>query len=322
MKVLITGANGVLGRQCVSTLLSAGHQVTAFDIPKARKRAVRQHHERLSWKFGDIRQEEDWLGLIPGQEAIIHFASMLPPTTEEHPEQAFQVNVEATKNLLSAAQATQEKPLFVYPSSVSIYGKSKSTRPMTIDDPIHAEDAYTSHKITCEEMVRQSGLPWSILRIGVALAPSLSQANSGAIQTLFHISPEQPLEYIHPKDVAVAVINLLNREEAWQKILLLGGGASCQIDHGTLLRASLNGALGIEPLPADIFGEEPYYTHHLDTSESQALLTFQNHTFTDHCHGLKVNCSWLRKCVWPFRGMVRWWLISQSPYGPRKINLS
>ncbi len=283
-------------------------------MPSAKKRLRRKTHEHLTWHYGDIRRESDWNTLIAGQDVILHFASILPPATEDQPEQSHEINVEGTRKLIAAALAVADKPIFVYPSSVSVFGKSNSTRWMTAEDSVCAEDAYTSHKIACEKMVKESGLPWSILRIGVALAPSLSQANSGAIKTLFHISPSQPLEYIHPADVALAISHLLKRPEAWQKILLLGGGASCQIDHGTLLRATLEQALGIAALPSDVFGEKAYYTHHLDTSESQALLEYQEYSFEDHCAALRLHCAPLRKLLWPFRGLIRRWLMAQSPY--------
>jgi nucleoside-diphosphate-sugar epimerase len=314
MKILITGGTGVLGRACISALIGVGHEVTAFDLPSPRKHRSLKKRERLTWHYGDIRREEDWQPLLEGQDAILHFASILPPNSEQDPEQAFAVNVEGTQRLLMAAARMNKKPLFVFPSSVSIYGKSKSTQKKTAADPVFAEDAYTSHKIQCEKQVKNAGLPWSILRVGVALEPSLAQASRGAIKTLFHISPHQPLEYIHPGDVALAISHLLKRPEAWQKVLLLGGGASCQIDHGTLLRATLEQGLGIAQLPSHLFGESAYYTHHLDTSESQALLEYQEYSFADHCAALRLHCAPLRRLLWPFRGIVRRWLMAQSPY--------
>ena len=73
MKILITGANGFVGRPLSQHLISAGHQVVG---------AVRTHDsflvvnpQILFTAIGDIDEITDWQDCLGGVECVIHLAN-------------------------------------------------------------------------------------------------------------------------------------------------------------------------------------------------------------------------------------------------------
>ena len=83
MKILVTGACGYKGSILVPKLLSAGHDVIAFDIMWFGNHL--QRHARLTIVEGDVRNIES----VPltGVDAIIHLSSVAnDPCSELDPK--------------------------------------------------------------------------------------------------------------------------------------------------------------------------------------------------------------------------------------------
>ncbi|NRB41141.1 MAG: hypothetical protein HRU20_22160 [Pseudomonadales bacterium] len=89
-----------------------------------------------------------------------------------------------------------------------------------------------------------------------------------------NVKADNPLEYVHPEDVALVVCKAIDNEEAIGKVLIIGGGPSCQVKQRELLSTAFN-ALALN-LPFSSHGEESFYTHWMDTTQSQRLLQFQS----------------------------------------------
>lgn len=320
MRVLVTGACGSLGRAIGRACLAAGHQVTGFDLPgRARERRARHEGRGVAWRSGDVRSEADLAAAVAGQEAVIHGAAILPPASEARPDLAHAVNVGGTEALLRVAAASPLRPLVVYPSSITVHGDQQHRPPpRRADEPVAPSDHYTRHKVACEAMLRGSGRPWSILRIGVSVEPREAKVSPAVLRMLFEVASTCRLEYVHPDDVGRAVANLLERPAAWNRVLLLGGGPSCQVRYRDLLDAGL-AAIGLRPLPEAAFGTAGYYTDFMDTEESQALLDYQRHSFEDYRVASRHALRHLRVALWPVRPLVRAAILRYSrPWRERR----
>ena len=79
---------------------------------------------------------------------------------------------------------------------------------------------------------------------------------------------------------ATALANALECDAVWGKVLLLGGGPTCQTTYGEYLGTMLT-AMGIGPLPNEAFTTAEYCTDWLDTEESQRLLQYQRASCDD-----------------------------------------
>ncbi|MBX3012364.1 MAG: NAD-dependent epimerase/dehydratase family protein [Caldilineaceae bacterium] len=123
--IFITGASGEVGHALVKRLAAQGtNQLLTMDIRAlpADVRALTTHIE------GDLLNERLLARLVSEYEidVIYHLAALLSTRSEITPEEAHQVNVEATMALLRlAAEESQWRGRavqFIFPSSIAIYG--------------------------------------------------------------------------------------------------------------------------------------------------------------------------------------------------------
>ena len=137
-KVLLTGANGFLGKEIIKTL---ENELKFFT---------------LSRNFGDYQISLD--KQIPNFEEsfdlIIHAAGKAHtvPRTESQKKEFYEVNVLGTQNLLLGLEKKDFPNYFVFISSVSVYGKKFGCN-INEDYMLNAKDAYGLSKIEAERII-------------------------------------------------------------------------------------------------------------------------------------------------------------------------
>ncbi len=311
MKILLTGAFGNLGLSTLEELLRQGHEVRCFVRPhRVNRRIASPFRGKIELVQGDVRQPDDLIRAVQGQEVIIHLAYMLPPPSEDHPDEARAINIDGTRNLLDAARSLSRPPRFFFASSFDVFGYTQDQPPpRKVTDPVQATDHYSSHKITCEEVVKSSGLPWSIFRF--ADIPPLGLRSPHPV--MFRIPLANRFEVIHTWDAGLAVANGIRSDEIWGKTLLIGGGPGCQIYYRDYLGRMLD-MMGIGRLPESAFGTEPYCTDWLDTEESQRLLNYQRYSFDDIMEQLTRLVGFQRRLTALVRPIARWYILRMSPF--------
>jgi nucleoside-diphosphate-sugar epimerase len=118
MKILVTGACGYKGTVLVPKLLTAGHEVVAFDIMWFGNHLA--PHPKLRVVEGDVRD----IGSVPldGVDAVIHLSSVAnDPCSDLDPKLTWEISCLATMQLADKA-ARVGIPHFIYASSGSVYG--------------------------------------------------------------------------------------------------------------------------------------------------------------------------------------------------------
>jgi len=213
------------------------------------------------------------------------------------------VNVEGTRCLISCAEIENPSMRFIFPSSVTVFGlPSRNEAPRTALDSVEPTDHYTDHKLICETMLKQSQLEWCILRVGVSVDSRTLRTDWATFRKLLQVRADNPLEYVHPKDVAFAMCQALTALEAPKKVLLIGGGQDCQITQRQFLGAAMS-ACGLT-LDSDVFGQDAFYTHWMNTEESQRILQYQMHYFSDYINEMQVALKRVRILLTPVRPIV------------------
>jgi len=316
LRVLLTGAFGNLGQSTLDELLLLGHQVRCFDVrTRSNERAARRRAAQAEVVWGDLRRREDVLAAVQDQERVIHLAFILPrlssngASTEARPEWAREINVGGTRNLLDALQTLAHRPRIVFASSQAVFGPTQHLPPpRTAAELVAPSDHYTRHKVECEQMVRESGLPWTVLRLPATL-PLAIRLDPG----LFDVPLDNRIEFGHTRDVGAALARAVACEGVWGKTLLIGGGTRCQLTYEELV-ARLLEAMGVGMLPKEAFAQAPYCTDWLDSSESQALLHYQTRSVDDYAREMVAMLAYRRYLIRCFRPLVRAWLLHQSPY--------
>lgn len=315
MKVLLTGAFGNVGLHALRELLAQGHSVRCFDVAnKENRRRARQVAGRFEVVWGDLRRPAEVAQAVRGQDAIVHLAFVIPKLSvtgvgsEQRPDFAREVNVGGTLNLLAAAKASPRQPSFVFTSSLHVFGRTHHLPPpRRVSDPVQPVEHYAWHKVTCEEMVKSAGLRWAILRLGASM-PIRLIIDAG----VFDVPLDNRIEYVHGRDVALALANTLRTEAVWGKTWLIGGGPTCQLLYRDMATQVLD-AFGVGMLPDWAFSTTPFSTDWLDTSESQQVLRFQGHSLQDYVADVRVALGFKRQAVVALRPLIRRHLLRLSP---------
>jgi len=316
MRILLTGAFGNIGISALEKLIAQGHSVTCFDVKtKANQKAARRFGGRAEVIWGDLRSPEDVAAAVADQDVVVHLAFVIPKLSvtgvgcEDRPDWARGINVGGTQNLLQAMKVQPRPPQLIFSSSMHVYGNTQNQRPpRRVSDPVHGADHYTRHKVECERMVRQSGLRWAILRFAAAFPLSL-RPDPG----MFDVPLDNRMEFVHTRDVGLAIANAVSSDRVWGKTLHIGGGPRCQF-YFREMAARLLETMGIGMLPEEAFAKEPFATDWLDTAESQRILQYQRNSFGDYVQELASMMGYRRFLVRLVRPIVRRWVLSKSPY--------
>ena len=316
MNVLVTGAFGNIGTYTLNELLKQGHKVSAFDLKTSKnKRKVKRFRSAIQVFWGDIRRPEDLRSAVWGQDVVIHMAAVIPHlsatgvNSEDQPDFAEEVNVGGTRNVIDAILEQPWRPRLILGSSLHVFGRTQQMQPpRRITDPVSPVEHYARHKVQMEHMVRNAPLVWSIFRFAAALPVRLI-IDPG----MFNVPLNNRIEYVHPRDIAVALTNALSCEHVWGRTLLIGGGEACQLYYRDMMKEVL-GAAGLDLLPEEAFAQEEFSTDWLDTEESQRLLNYQRRTLKDYTAELKAKLGVLRYFVVMLRPLIQRWLLKRSPF--------
>jgi nucleoside-diphosphate-sugar epimerase len=314
MKVLLTGAFGNIGFSALQELLLQGHTVCCFDQKKRRtEKRARLVGDKVQVIWGDLRRSEEVAAAVQDQEVIVHLGYVIPPDIEEDLEMAQQVNMDGTRYILEAAQQLTQPPKILFGSSLDVFGYTQNQPPpRKVSDPVQVTDEYTKHKLYCEAQVRNSDLVWSIFRF--ADVPPLAPRRPHPI--MYRIPLATRFEMLHTYDAGLAIANGIMCAEIWGKVLLIGGGSTCQVLYRDYLGRMLD-AMGIGMLPERAFGHDPYCTDWLDTEESERLLHYQRHSFDEIIQDVvKYNAppAPIKQLMPLLRPLVRRWILGLSPY--------
>ncbi|MEA2016751.1 MAG: NAD(P)-dependent oxidoreductase [Actinomycetota bacterium] len=316
MDVLLTGAFGNVGKFTLQELLKKGCRVRVFELKTpANEKIYKKFEKDIEIIWGDITNKKDVERAVANQDTVIHLAFVIPSLTEKRPNWTWEINVEGTRNLLNAMRALPVKPRIIFASSVSVFGKTNHLKPpRKISDPVMPTDNYSHHKVACEQLIKISGLDWTILRLGAVLGVSLCDMDP----LLFSVPPDTRIELIHAHDAGIAFANSVTKENIRCRTLLIGGGKSCQMCQGDFVSRILE-FIGIGMLPEQAFSTEPFYLDWMDTSESQKLLDYQHRRLEDFLNDIRKHLGFKRKLIRIFRPFIRYWLLNKSPY-LRKAN--
>ncbi len=316
MNVLLTGPFGTIGTRVLNELLARQHCVTCFDLDnKTNRKIAVSYGDRIRMVWGDITDATSVNNAVAGQNAVIHLAAIIPPLSEEKPSIAEKVNVQGTKLVIDAIAQQTSMPLMVFPSSISVHGFSnKRQPPCKTDMPLEAKDNYAGHKIACENFLRASNIPWVILRIGACVDAMNDKIGDRAamMRHMFTLHPDTRIEYLHPRDAATAMAAAIEKPEVVGKTLFLGSGKNSQTSWLEFVNITPR-AMGLRDLTSDDFGVEPYYTDWMDTTESQQLLQFQHLGMEAYKRELAHQWRYKRFLIFPFRWLIRRYMLSFSP---------
>ncbi len=154
MRILVTGGTGFVGRNVAGELRRRGHEVVLLARnPKSPRVAgfARQHQAEL--RRGDVTDASSLADVCTAIDGVIHLVGIISETRRQTYET---VHIEGTQYILKAASRAGIRK-FVHMSALG-------TRP-------DACARYHQSKWAAEELVRSSGLDWTIFRPSIIYGP-------------------------------------------------------------------------------------------------------------------------------------------------------
>ncbi|MGN9842293.1 SDR family oxidoreductase [Nonomuraea sp. H19] len=192
MRILVTGATGMLGSALVPALVKAGHQVRALS------RAKRESRGNVEWAWGDLISGNGLAEAVHGADAVAHLA-----TSGRKGRGA--VDIPGTRLLIIAARDAGVRHLLL----TSVVGADR------------VPAGYLRYKLEAERLVAESGLGWTILR-ATPFHQWLDQRLRDAVSLpVLPVDPTVPWQPVHTGEVA-----------ARAAALLAAGPQSTEIDYG------------------------------------------------------------------------------------------
>lgn len=225
-RVLVTGANGLLGPWLIKDLIANGAQVVALvrDLLPQSLFHTTQLDTQITVCFGELEDYPVLLRILNeqnidtifhlGAQAIVGYANRSPIST-------FTANIAGTWNLLEACRLSPWVKRIVIASSDKAYGEHK-TLPYDEEAPLQGRHPYDVSK-SCADLIAQSyiatyNLPVCITRCGNFFGGGDLHFNRlvpGTVTSL--LAEQQPIirsnglfvrDYIYVKDVSDAYITL------------------------------------------------------------------------------------------------------------------
>lgn len=207
MKILVTGSNGLIGKEVARNLKERNIEVVEY---------TRQNGK-------DILQPTELKKAMKGCAAVIHLAAEINENAGK--ETLWKTNVQGTKNVMDAA-AENKISRVVFTSSVGVYGNQPGIK--NEETPLEAETEYEKTKIEAEKIIEgyQELVSYTILRSALVLGP-----NSYWKQIAKAIKQNKPLpaegnntwQMIYYKDLANAILFLLFLDAAENETFVVAG---------------------------------------------------------------------------------------------------
>lgn len=209
--VLITGANGFVGRAVCAKAAARGLAVGA-----ATRSPCRFSGETENIVVGDIDANTLWQAALNGCQAVVHAAArvhVMADTAANPLDEFRRVNVQSTLNLAEQAAAAGVMR-FVFISSVKVNGEATLPgHPFQADDEPAPLDAYGISKMEAErglrELAARTGMDVVIIRPPLVYGPGV-RANFAAMMRWLRRGVPLPLGAIHNQRSLVALDNLVD----------------------------------------------------------------------------------------------------------------
>ncbi|MCT1954637.1 MULTISPECIES: NAD-dependent epimerase/dehydratase family protein [Dermabacter] len=171
MKVLVTGASGMLGGEVAKRLRDAGHEVSAF---QRRPAGI----EGITDVCGSLTEADQVRRAVDGNDAVVHLAAKVSISGPEEEYRA--INIEGTRNVVNALRAQGGGKLVNTSSpSVAHFGEAIVGLDATAPEPTRARGPYARTKAAAELVAMEAdgndGILVTTLRPHIVWGPGDTQ---------------------------------------------------------------------------------------------------------------------------------------------------
>ncbi|MBU3948460.1 MAG: SDR family oxidoreductase [Proteobacteria bacterium] len=290
--ILITGANGFVGRALCAQMLIKGWDIRAS--VRSRDNIQSLPGEVEITETGSIGPDTDWSVALANVEAVIHLAGrvhVMDDLTSDPLSEYRIVNTAGTERLARCAALSGVR-LFVFISTIKVNGEGKPT-PYTEEDIPEPQDPYGTSKWEAEEKLKliadQTGMKIVIIRAPMIYGP---EVRANFLRLLKAVDKGMPLpvagiknkrSMIYLGNLVDIIINCIANNKTEQMTYLVSDGEDMSTPE---LVRQMAKSLG---KPARLF-YVPLFMLRLG-----GLLTGKSHTIERLVDSLAVDSSKIRK---------------------------
>jgi dihydroflavonol-4-reductase len=215
MRLLVTGASGLLGANVVEMLLFYGYEVNV--LLRKTSNTIGLQGLKVNIRYGDLQDEESIRMAALDCRGIIHCAANTKQwntSREEHD----MVNLVGTKKIIQAAvRASVQRLVFV---------STANTFPLLNEQPFPLDTPYVSSKKAAEDYVlNQDHVEAMVINPSFMIGARDAKPSSG--QAVLHYLNQNPVftpaggkSFVHVKDVAEAVVKAFESPNHQKRFLL------------------------------------------------------------------------------------------------------
>jgi nucleoside-diphosphate-sugar epimerase len=208
--LLITGANGFIGKVLIKRLSQDGHLVNAL----VRKK-IEVPYSNETFLIPSINAKTNWAELLKDRDVVIHLLARVHIMDDKATDPLMEfrnINVDVTIALAKEA-AKQGIKRFVFLSSVKVNGESTSNEPFSETNLAHPQDAYAISKWEAEEALwqisKETGMEIVIIRSPLVYGPNV-KANFLKMMQYVKQGIPLPLGSIQNKRSLIGIDNLVD----------------------------------------------------------------------------------------------------------------
>jgi len=255
--VLVSGANGFLGRHLVAELVGRHYAVRALVRPGTAPPFPAAWP--VQYHAADLARPAALAGAADGCAAIIHAAALAQVNPARHPA-VWAVNLGGTEAVLGLARQAGVDRL-VYVGTANVFGFGPRARPGDETRPYagrrYGLDYMDSKRAATDAVLRavqQEQLPAVLVHPTFMLGPGDAKPTSNALLLELYRGrlpgyPPGGKNYVHVRDVATATVNALHRGRIGESYIL-GNQNLTYRDAFRLMARELGVAPPRWPLPA------------------------------------------------------------------------
>jgi len=253
MKVLVTGATGMIGATLTRHLLDRGATIRILRRATSRLDLLGPAADHVEHVLGDLTDTSRLFEAMQGVEHVYHVAAHIALGGRRERARLFAVNVRGTAHVVDAALAAGVERL-VYTSSIAALGRPENLdRPIDErlewhDSPLNTSYAVSKHQAELEVYRGLAeGLDAVIVNPSLVFGVGRSGENTYQIaeriaRGSFPVIPSGSTNVVDVQDVAAGHVRAMQYGRAGERYLLGGENLPWRTVIGTLAEA-----LGVTP---------------------------------------------------------------------------
>lgn len=230
-KILLTGANGLLGSYILKDLLKSNYEVRAIHRKNSDLSLIEDVKDQVEWHEADMCDYLTMKNVMEGCDIVLHAAAIVSFDPKDK-ESMIDINVNGTRNLLDIAQELNI-PYFLHISSIAAVGRPKGM--LELDEDSKWEDnqnisIYARSKHLSEMEVWRAnaeGLKTAIINPSFILGPGDWKKSSTQLlkyvwdENLFY--SEGSLNFVDVRDVVKSIMACLEKKPNSERFIISSG---------------------------------------------------------------------------------------------------